>query len=135
MAKNVIMCIDDEVTILTSLKAQLKKNFGNQYLYEFAENANEAFELIEELVEEGINVLIIVSDWLMPGTKGDEFLVDVHKKFPNIVKVMLTGQAQEEAIKNAEKNANLHACLYKPWSEDDLIDTISSGLRKLSLKK
>ena len=54
MLKNVIMCIDDEVTILTSLKALLKKNFGNQYLYEFAENANEAFDLIEEFVKDGI---------------------------------------------------------------------------------
>jgi len=129
MAKNVIMCLDDEVTILTSLKAQLKKNFGNQYLYEFAENANEAFELIEELVEEGINVLIIVSDWLMPGIKGDEFLIMVHEKFPQIVKVMLTGQADKEAIDNAQKHANLYKCLLKPWSEEELVNVIESGLK------
>ena len=80
---------------------------------------------------EGAEVLIIVSDWLMPGIKGDEFLIEVHKKFPGIVKVMLTGQAQEEAIQNARKNANLHACLSKPWKEDELIDTIKAGLKKL----
>ena len=42
--------------------------------------------------------IIIVSDWLMPGMKGDEFLIQVHQKFPHIVKVLLTGQADSEAI-------------------------------------
>ena len=128
MRKNVIMCIDDEVTILTSLKAQLKKNFGSKYIYEFAENANEAYELIEELVEDGVKVLIIVSDWLMPGIKGDEFLIQVHERFPKIVKVMLTGQADQKAIENAQKHANLYKCLLKPWSEEELISVIESGL-------
>lgn len=44
---------------------------------------------------------------------------------------MLTGQASEDAIKNAKENANLHACLSKPWSEDELIETIQAGLKKL----
>ena len=38
-------------------------------------------------------------------------------------------------IENAKDNADLHACLYKPWTEEDLINTIKSGLNKLSLKK
>lgn len=135
MGKKAILCVDDESMILDSLKEQIEKRLGDEYIYETAENAEEGLEVIEELVEEGTEVLIIVSDWLMPGIKGDEFLVEVHKRFPGIVNVMLTGQAQEEAIENAKKNANLHACLFKPWSEDDLIGTIKSGLEKLSLKK
>lgn len=128
MAKKVIICIDDEKTILNSLKAQLKKQFGKHYMYEFAESGDEGLELIEELVEDGYEVLAIVSDWLMPGMKGDEFLIEVHKKFPQIVKVMLTGQADTDAIERAKMMANLHRCLHKPWSEDDLLTTIKSGL-------
>ncbi len=90
--------------------------------------------MIQELVDEGTEVLVIVSDWLMPGKRGDEFLIDVHKKFPGIVKVMLTGQADDVAIKNAEKNANLHACLFKPWTEEDLVNTITSGMEELNKK-
>jgi len=67
-------------------------------LYEVAENADEAWEVIEELVEEECDILIVVSAWLMPGIKGDEFLIALHKKYPNIVKVMLTGQADQDAI-------------------------------------
>lgn len=135
MGKKAILCVDDESIILESLKEQIENRLGDDYIYETAENAEEGLEVIEELVEEGTEVLIIVSDWLMPGVKGDEFLIEVHKRFPGIVNVMLTGQAQEDAIENAKKNANLHACLFKPWSEDDLIKTIKSGLGKLSLKK
>jgi len=135
MGKKAILCVDDESMILDSLKEQIEKRLGDDFIYETAENAEEGLEVIEELVSDGTEVLIIVSDWLMPGIKGDEFLVEVHKRFPGIVKVMLTGQAQKEAIENAKENANLHACLFKPWSEDDLINTIKSGLEKLSLKK
>ena len=128
MTESAIICVDDEIVILDSLKKQLKRKFGNQFIYEVAESAEEAWELIEELNTDGIEVIVIVSDWLMPGTKGDEFLIQVHQKFPQLVKVMLTGQANREAIENARKNANLHACLHKPWTEKELSQIIISAL-------
>lgn len=131
MAKKSILCLDDEQTILTSLKGQLKRNFGSEYAYEFAESPDEALELIQELVDDGVEILLIVSDWLMPEMKGDEFLIEVHKKFPGIVKIMLTGQADGEAVKRAEEQANLFRCLSKPWNEDELIQTIQSGISLL----
>lgn len=128
MSNKVILCVDDEQMVLTSLQHQLQNHFGDRYLYEFAESAAEAWEVIEELDEDGIDVLIIVSDWLMPETRGDEFLIRVHQKFPGIVKVMLTGQADQEAIKRAQAEANLHRYLHKPWSKAALIEAIESGL-------
>ena len=131
MGKRYIMCVDDEAMILTSLKGQLKRNFGKLFSYEFAESPNEAWDLIEELNEEDIDILLIVSDWLMPGMRGDEFLIKVHNKFPGIVKIMLTGQADPEAIKRAEDQADLYKCLNKPWSEEELISAIQEGLKLL----
>ncbi|WP_303924203.1 response regulator [Draconibacterium sediminis] len=134
MKKKAIVCVDDESIILDSLGEQIKNIFGDEYLYESAENAEEGLEVIEELTKEEIDVLVIVSDWLMPGKKGDEFLIDVHKKFPRIIKVMLTGQADEEAINNAIKNAELHAYISKPWSAGDLERVIKTGLSKIENK-
>ena len=37
------------------------------------------------------------------GIKGDEFLIQVHRNFPKIIKVMLTGQADNDAVENAKK--------------------------------
>jgi CheY-like chemotaxis protein len=130
MGKKAILCVDDEGIILESLQEQLQKHFGNEYVYETAENAAEGLEIIDELAQDGVKILIIVSDWLMPGTKGDEFLIQVHKKYPSIVKVMLTGQANEDAITRAKEQADLFAVLHKPWSDEDLFSIIKSGLKK-----
>jgi len=128
MARPVILCVDDELIVLESLRSQLREAFGDTYLYEIAQDADDALEVINELQEDAINVIVIVSDWLMPGMKGDEFLIQVHQRFPRVIKVMLTGQADEAAIARAREQANLHRCLFKPWSEAELISTIQSGL-------
>lgn len=130
MSKPVILCVDDELIVLESLRAQLREAFGDIYAYEIAQDADDALEVIDELQEDNDDIIVIVSDWLMPGMKGDEFLIEVHQRFPKIVKVMLTGQADQEAIARAEAQANLHRCLFKPWSETELIQTILSGLAK-----
>jgi response regulator RpfG family c-di-GMP phosphodiesterase len=130
MPKPIILCVDDEKIILESIKRQLKEEFGQSYQYEFAENAEDAMELMAELEEDNEEILVIVSDWLMPGKKGDEFLMDVHKQHPNMVKIMLTGQADDDAIERAKKQANIHRFLRKPWNEEELVETIKSGLEK-----
>lgn len=128
MPKPVILCVDDERVILESLRTQLRTAFGDRYLYETAESAEEALEIIDEFQQESTEIIVIVSDWLMPRVRGDEFLIQVHQRFPKVVKVMLTGQADEAAIQRAIKEANLHRCLYKPWHSEELVETIRSGL-------
>lgn len=125
-----IICVDDEHIILTSLELQLKKHFGDQFIYEFAESAKEAMEIIDDFTANGIKIVLIVSDWLMPGTKGDEFLISVHNQHPDVVKVLLTGQADLEAIEKTRTQADLHRCIYKPWMEEELRDAIVTGVER-----
>ena len=129
MTESAIICVDDEVVILDSLKEQLKRKFGDRFIYEVAESAEEAWEVIEELQQDDINIIAIVSDWLMPGVKGDEFLIQIHQRFPKLVTVMLTGQADAAAIDRARREANLHACLYKPWTEEELTEVIVTAVK------
>jgi|JFJP01.1.fsa_nt_gi Response regulator containing CheY-like receiver, AAA-type ATPase, and DNA-binding domains len=75
---------------------------GECQLYEFAESAAEALEIIDEFCEDEVNILVIVSDWLMPGMKGDELLIKIHQKYPQIVTVMLTGKADQAAIERTK---------------------------------
>jgi CheY-like chemotaxis protein len=123
-----ILCVDDEEMILNCLKEQLRRRLSGEFLFETANSGEEALEVMAELVEDGISLVVVVSDWLMPGLKGDEFLVQVHQKYPQVVTVMLTGQADKSAIDRAKAEANLHRCLNKPWSEEELVQTIQSGL-------
>ncbi|EAZ88400.1 response regulator [Crocosphaera chwakensis] len=130
MLDKAILCVDDEQIVLISLRDQITKNFGDQYLCEIAESVDEAWEIIEELEIEKIKILIIVSDWLMPGVRGDDFLIQVHRLFPQIITVMLTGHADEAAIQRVREEGNLFACIPKPWSESTLIKTITLGLEQ-----
>ncbi len=122
------MCVDDEKIVLHSLRDQLVQNFGDDYLYEFAESADEALEVIEELTEDNVHVMVVVSDWLMPNMRGDEFLIQLHQKFPRTVKVLLTGQADGEAVNRAQELADLKCCLHKPWDEETLVSVLKSEL-------
>ncbi len=130
MSQAAIVCVDDEPMILECLKEQLRRGFGSQFIYETAENAGEACEVIESAAANAIKVIIILSDWLMPGLKGDEFLIRVHRKYPEIVKIMLTGQADERAVERARQEANLFRCLRKPWTETELMEAMQAALEK-----
>lgn len=131
MSEKVILCIDDEKIVLDSLKAQLNEVFRDEFLLEFAESADEGLEVLEEVIEDGAKVLLVVSDWLMPGMRGDEFLVQVHKKYPHIIKMLLTGQADDDAVIRAKEEANLYALLQKPWDKNKLIRSITEALDQL----
>ena len=128
MTKPYIICVDDDKSILISLKAQLNHYLDTEFQFEFAECAEEAWEVIDELKADGKSISVIISDWIMPRIKGDEFLISVHEKYPDIIKLMLTGHAEEDAIARATKDANLVACLNKPWDIDQLIKIIRENV-------
>ena len=124
--KKAIICVDDEQIILSSLINQLRDAFGSKYTYEIASDGEEAIEVISELSNEGYELILIISDWLMPRMKGDELLIKLHKDYPNMFKILLTGHADQNAVNNAKKNANLNKCIYKPWNKDELINSIKN---------
>lgn len=128
MEKGILLCVDDEIIVLTALKDQLRRAFGNDFVIELAEGAEEALELLDELSDQGHTLLVIVSDWLMPGMKGDEFLIEAHKRFPSVLKIMLSGHAETAAVDRARREAGLHDFLAKPWNADALVESIKQGL-------
>ena len=130
MSKKAIVCVDDEPMVLTSLRDQLESAFGEQYHYEFAESATEAFEVIDELHERSFEILIIVSDWLMPGMKGDELLCWIHRKSPETLTILLTGHANMEAVSHAINAANLHRYVSKPWDQDNLLLIVNEAIQE-----
>jgi len=126
--KQIILCVDDEKTILDCLKQELRNAFGEEFIYEEAENAEEALEIAESCSEEKASLAVVISDWLMPGIKGDEFLVRLHRTHPTALKIMLTGQADHSCVERVKKEANLFAKLDKPWDPVKLVECIKSGI-------
>jgi signal transduction histidine kinase len=129
MSKPAIVCVDDERVVLVSLRDQLIQNFENKYTIELAESGEEALEIFEELHEDGILIPLIVSDQIMPNMKGDELLIQLHQRYPQTLKILLTGQASAEAVGNAVNQANLYRYIAKPWDQADLNLTVSEAIR------
>jgi len=123
------MCIDDERVVLNGLQAQLGRDFGAQYSIELAESGEEALDLINELREEGNDILVVISDQVMPGIKGHELLKRVHEVTPATYTVLLTGHSDIEAVTEAVNHANLYRYIAKPWEGNDLILTVKEAIK------
>jgi PAS domain S-box-containing protein len=133
--KPVIICVDDEPIILESLKIELKKALGEEHLLETAEGGEDALELVEELLAEGREIVAVISDYLMPNIKGDELLKQIHRISPKTIKIMLTGQADLEAVANTIKHAKLYRYIAKPWQSEDLKLTLKEAINSYFMEK
>ncbi len=129
MNNPVILCVDDETDVLKNLKAELKGAFGQTHAIEIAEDGDEALELMQDLMQEGLEIPLVISDYTMPRMKGDQFLRQVHQISPTTLKVMLTGQADAQGVGNAVNSARLYRYITKPWDGMDLLLTVKEALR------
>ncbi|MEN8217932.1 MAG: SpoIIE family protein phosphatase [Pseudomonadota bacterium] len=127
-----IICVDDEPAVLDSLDMEIKSAVGLDYIIEMAENGDDALEICEELLESGTEIALVISDYIMPGLKGDELLKRVHILSPKTLTIMLSGQAELEVIGNAIKYANLYRYIAKPWQTEDFRLTITKALYSYS---
>lgn len=129
MIRKAIVCVDDERIVLSSLRDQLAQQIGNEYEIELAESGEEALEIFEECQAEHIEIHLIITDQIMPGIKGDELLTQIHQLYPKTLKILLTGQADADAVGNAVNAANLYRYISKPWDVADLNLTVIEALR------
>jgi PAS domain S-box-containing protein len=128
MSKPTILCVDDERNVLLTLRNQLMQDFPD-FMIEIAESAEEAIEVVEDLLSNGIELPLVIADQIMPRMKGDQFLIELNDRYPKILKVMLTGQASAEEVGNAVNRGSLYRFMSKPWNKQDLQLTVSEALR------
>jgi len=98
MSKEAILCVDDDATILSALRTILGNHLGKDWLFETAESAEEALDVVAELASEGVALAVVISDYIMPGMKGDALLVALHQQYPDAIKIMLTGQSDLKGL-------------------------------------
>jgi DNA-binding NtrC family response regulator len=123
-----IICVDDEAIILLALKNELSRRLPSRFHVETALDAESAMELIERLEGEGVKVVLILSDWLMPGAKGDEFIERVKRERPGVRCILVSGQADAGTIARNQLQTLLDAFVAKPWQSESLIRTVMGCL-------
>lgn len=129
MPRSVILCVDDEKMVLDALISQLQQEFQKDFVIEIAETAIDAWDIIHECIALNQKISLIISDWLMPIEKGDEFLISVSKQHPDIPLIMLSGHIDEQSLKRTQNYSNLKAFIRKPWDKNELI----LNIRKFAL--
>lgn len=124
--KHTILLVDDEVNNLQLLRRTLR----HDYNILTASNGREALEIIEG---KGDEIALIVSDQKMPEMEGTEFLKRIAGNHPDIVKILLTGHLDVDAIVDSINDCNLYQYIVKPFDPEELKLTIESGIKKYDL--
>ena len=122
MKKRTIVLVDDDRNILDSLARIL---WQKDYKLVKCENAMEAWDFINS---ENGEADVIISDNKMPHIYGTELLIAIRKKYPNIIRIMLTGQSDIEDAKKAINEGKVYRFLTKPCDSDELILIIKHSL-------
>lgn len=129
MQSGIVLCVDDDSTVLNALRTVFANHFGAEVEFEFAESGEEALEIDADIRSQGRELALVVSDFMMPGLRGDELLVRLHATTPNTVKILLTGQSDMSGVKRAINEANLYRFLEKPFVNEDIVLTVRAAIR------
>jgi len=111
-----ILFVDDESQILRSI-TRLFMDTEHEVIT--AESGEEALKILENE-----KVDVIVSDMNMPKMTGYELLSQVKRRFPNIVRIILSGFSDERIVFNALQKNIAKLYILKPWENEVLINTI-----------
>lgn len=121
-----ILVVDDEVRSLESLNRILEDDFNVLT----AENTIEAEKILKtEWVQ------IILCDQRLPGLTGVEFLKHVRHKWPNIIRMIISGYTDSEDIISALNDAGIYHYITKPWQPENLLITIKNAAQLFDLQR
>jgi response regulator RpfG family c-di-GMP phosphodiesterase len=121
-----ILYVDDEENNLVSFKA----TFRLKYNVLIASSADAAIKILETKPVE-----IIITDQRMPQMTGIEFLEKIIDKYPDPIRILLTGYADMNAVIDAVNKGKIFHYLSKPWSEQELSETIKKAFEVFQSNK
>lgn len=122
MERLYLICVDDQREVLSAVVRDLDK-LAHWINIEECESAAEAISLIDDLDAEGKQIALVVSDHIMPGKNGVDFLAELaaDPRFYQMKKILLTGQASHKDTIEAVNRARIQHYLEKPWQADVLV--------------
>jgi signal transduction histidine kinase/response regulator RpfG family c-di-GMP phosphodiesterase len=115
-----LLVVDDEPDNLDLLY----RTFYREFKVLRAENGYEALELLATQPD----VAVIVSDQRMPGMSGTEFLSQTAAKYPNIIRIILTGYTDVDDLVDAINEGKVFKYVQKPWEDDHLRKVVKRAL-------
>ena len=124
--KRSILYVDDEVDNLYSFQSLFRRD----YKIFIAESGAEALQLLEEN-----KVELIISDQRMPEMTGVEFFEAIKDKYPDVIRMVMTGYSDMQAIIDSINKGRIYQYIAKPWEEDELKVIIDNALETYDLRQ
>lgn len=124
-----LLFVDDEANILSALK-RLFRPLG--YRIFTAESGAAGLQVFEQNT-----IDLVISDMRMPEMNGAQFLEQVRQKWPDAVRILLTGYADVTSTIDAINKGEIYRYIAKPWDDNDITMTVKHALerKKLELEK
>ncbi|MBN3863349.1 response regulator [Pseudomonas frederiksbergensis] len=118
--KPTLLLVDDEESILNSLRRLLR---GQPYEVLLATSGAQALEIMAQRP-----VDLVMSDARMPNMDGATLLAHVRQRYPDTLRIMLTGYADPSAIIKAINEGQIHRYISKPWHDEEMLLTLRQSL-------
>jgi two-component system NtrC family sensor kinase len=126
--KTLILCVDDERNVLRSLERIF---IDDDYDIHTATSAEEALRILEN----NGPFQVVISDYRMPGMGGVEFLKEVYRRWPDTVRIVLSGYADSATIVSAINEGRIYKFLPKPWNDNEIRVAVANALERYALQK
>ncbi|GAB4301960.1 MAG: hypothetical protein Fur0034_16340 [Desulfuromonadia bacterium] len=120
-----LLFVDDEEGVLAAMRRIF---LDENYEIRTASSASQALAILEK---EPVHLMI--TDHRMPGMTGAELLKVVRERWPETIRIMLTGHADVSSIMGAVKDGAVYKFITKPWNDEDLRLTVSLALQQYVL--
>ena len=123
--QHTVLFVDDEVNILHSLKRLLRKE---AYRILTATSGADGLEILKEN-----DIHLVVTDQRMPGLSGTEFLAKVKEKYPEVIRIVLSGYTEVDSITESINKGHIYKFMLKPWNDQNLKLEIKQALEQYDL--
>jgi two-component system NtrC family sensor kinase len=123
-----ILCVDDEKNVLKALRRLF---MDEDYDINTAESGEEGIAFLTEEPD----VDVVISDYRMPGMNGVVFLQKVFERWPDTIRIVLSGYADTASVVAAINEGRIYKFIPKPWNDDDLKNTIAKAIETSRLAK
>jgi DNA-binding response OmpR family regulator len=120
MSRDIVLVVDDDLTILELLRYQISDAVGSVCDVELATSGKEVDELIESFSRENRNLIVLVTDYFLDDTTGVEIIEKVKARYAKCNTVLLTGQHQRDIEKLNEVQILPDRYFSKPWNSFEL---------------
>jgi two-component system response regulator HupR/HoxA len=121
-----VLLVDDEPHSLSAMRMALEDEFD-------CITASDADAAVQKMEEEWVQV--VICDQRMPGRTGVELLTELRERWPDAVRIILTGYTDPAAMAAAINDAGIHQFLTKPWHPEQLLMAARNGARLFALAR